>query len=102
MRFSLPKRLKVMIAPMLAVCVAGYFVYHAVEGERGLRTYLSLKRQLAEAERVNDDLSQQKRILENRVSRLRPESLDLDLLEERAGVMLGYAQAEDRVLAESR
>ena len=36
--------------------------------------------------------------LENRVKRMRPDSLDLDMLDERARVVLGFVKPEERVL----
>jgi cell division protein FtsB len=46
--------------------------------------------------------SQAKRRLERRVALLRPESLDRDMLEERARAVLNLARPEDRVILLNR
>ena len=45
-----------------------------------------------------EELSNRHRELENRVRLLRSDSLDPDLLEERARVVLNYALKEDRIV----
>lgn len=74
-----------------------YFAYHAVNGERGLLALINLTQQVEKAQ--NDlDLTRAERLyLEHRVQLLRPNSLDLDLLEEQARKYLGYAKATEQI-----
>lgn len=83
---------------MLGACVAGYFVYHAVQGDRGIVAWMQLNQQIrvAESERAKTEAERQE--MEQRVSLLSNSSLDLDMLEERARVMLNFAHPDDLVI----
>ena len=87
-----------IIASVFGVAVIGYFAFHAVEGERGLRAYfaLNLRTELALEER--DALRNDRMMLERRVNLLKPESLDLDMLEERARNVLNKVHEDDFVI----
>ncbi len=82
---------------LIGVMLIGYFAYHAVEGERGLRAYFALKHRTAIAAAALDTLRTERGTLEQRVRLLRPDSLDLDMLEERAREVLGLI-GEDEVV----
>ena len=92
------KRARHVIGPVLGISAIYYFGYHVIHGERGLIAYreLLLRIQDAQAElvRVSDD----REALQNRVQRLYPGSLDPDLLEERARLMLNYGRADEIVI----
>jgi len=87
-----------IIASIFGVAVIGYFAYHAVQGERGLRAYfaLNLETELARAE--HDALRHDRLTIERRVNLLKSESLDLDMLEERARVVLNKVHEDDFVI----
>ena len=87
------------IAPQVVfACIAGYFAYHAVQGERGLLAYVQLQHQLEQAKAVNQELDGQRAELEQKVKLLRPDSLDPDMLEERAREVLNYAREDEVVV----
>lgn len=87
------------IAPqVLFACTVGYFAYHAVQGERGLLAYLHLQQELKQATAVESELAAQRAELEHRVKLLRPDSLDPDMLEERARKVLNYAREDEVVV----
>ena len=69
-----------------------------MHGDRGFRAWLILKQDLGEAQMLQSDLVRQRLELEHRVSLLRPESLDPDMLEERARMLLNYGHRDDRVI----
>lgn len=75
--------------------IALYFGYHLMTGERSIIAYVQLDQQLEIAQAQFDEVSAQRIALEDKVKRLRPSSLDLDFLEERAHVMLGYGHDND-------
>lgn len=95
---ELKNRARHVIGPMLGVSAVVYFAYHAVNGERGLMAWLELKDRVAAAELAAETIGLQRRTIESRVRLLHPESLDPDLLEERARIMLNYAYAGDIVI----
>ena len=87
-----------IVASIFGVAVIGYFAFHAVEGDRGLRAYfaLSLQTELARAER--ETLREERETIEQRVNLMKSESLDLDMLEERARTVLNKVHEDDYVI----
>ncbi|TAL03914.1 MAG: septum formation initiator family protein [Rhodospirillaceae bacterium] len=77
-----------------------YFAYHAVQGDRGLIAWWKLRYEIEKTDLALADVTAEKVALERRVSLLRPESLDRDMLEERARIMLGFVHPDDRVVPE--
>lgn len=85
------------MSTLAVVLVLSYFCYHAVSGERGLLSLVELSKKV-EAAKMNLDIATSERIqLEHRVSLLRDESLDLDLLDEQARNLLGYVGTDEIV-----
>lgn len=78
-----------------------YFAFHAINGERGLLKYLYLQQEIADAKQIYQDYDAQKNKLETKVKHLSNSSLDLDLLEERARVVLNFASENDFVILDS-
>jgi cell division protein FtsB len=92
------RRLRQVALPLLGACLSAYFVFHAIHGDRGILAWLRLNQELkaaaAEATQAADDRA----AMERRVTLLSNTSLDLDILEERARVMLNYAHPDDLVI----
>lgn len=87
-----------ILGPTLGACLAIYFAYHAVQGERGLISWWQLSQQVEASRMTLGETSVRKAILEHRVALLRPESLDRDMLDERARVMLNLVGADEIVI----
>lgn len=98
LRYELNKRLRYAIVPVFCACLAAYFGYHAVQGEHGLITYLRYGKYLASLQAEHQSIRAGRMALEQRVSLLRPQSLDPDLLDERARQVLGFSHPDDRVI----
>lgn len=77
-----------------------YFGFHLMHGDRGYFALRGINQKLAENQKQYDQLQAERIALENRVKLLRPGSLDLDMLDERARVILGAAKPEERVIIE--
>jgi len=92
------KRLRQAIGPTVGACLFGYFVYHAVEGDRGIMAWLQISQQLAEGKRTLATLAGERQEIEHRVALLSPSSIDPDLLDERARLMLNVAEPDDRLV----
>ena len=87
------------IAPqVVAACLVAYFAYHAIQGEGGVLAYMHTQSALEKARVVRAELTDQRRALEHRVELLRPESLDRDLLAERARKVLNFGHPNDVVV----
>ncbi len=87
----------------LLLCVAFVLVYFGYQGLYGNHGLLRLMWLDNEAERLAYDLTEvqgQRAKLEKRIHLLRPESLDLDMLDERARAVLGYAHKNDLVITD--
>lgn len=96
--WEIRSRARFILPRVLAVCTVVYFAYHTVEGDRGFLTWLSLKQDLAQVHSQQADLRAQREELQGRVSLLRPDNLDPDLLEERAREVLNYGRENELIL----
>lgn len=87
-----------IVVSLLGIAVIGYLAYFAVEGDRGLRAYFALKLQTEMARNELATLRHDRKKLEHRVSLLKSDSLDLDMLEERARKDLDEVHEDDFVI----
>ena len=86
------------MTPVLCVAAVVYFGYHAIQGDRGLLAWLHLTQQITRAEAIVNTASAERHRLERMTRRLRPESLDADLLDERARRTLGLAKPAEVII----
>lgn len=91
-------RARHVIGPVLGACLIAYIAYHAVQGDRGLIAYWQIKKQVGHAAIVRLDISERRDYLKNKVRLLNPNTLDRDMLEERARFMLGYSRPDEIVI----
>jgi cell division protein FtsB len=82
----------------LIAALTGYFVYHGIHGERGLRAHRSFDAEIAALSLELAELKAVRTGLEQRVGRLEPSSVDRDLLDEVARQDLGWLHPNDRIL----
>lgn len=75
-----------------------YFSYHAVQGDRGLLAWWNLRYEIEKTDYEMEAVAAEKQALEHRVSLLRPASLDRDMLEERARLMLGAVHPDELIV----
>ena len=93
-------RARFVIGPVLGVCAVGYFSFHVVQGDRGLLAWWKIKQRVAIAKQSLAVSQAQRQTMERRVRLLEPGSLDPDMLEERARLMLNYGHVDDIVILE--
>lgn len=96
--WEIRSRARFILPRVLAVCTVVYFAYHAVEGDRGFLTWLRLKQELAQAQDAQEKLRSERNEMQARVSLLRPDNLDPDLLEERAREVLNYGRESEVIV----
>lgn len=82
--------------------MVAYFGFHAVHGDRGLLTYWRLQHEIGVARLMLEDFTSRRLTLEHRVHLLRPDSLDLDMVEERARLMLNFGHPDDFIILGER
>ena len=75
---------------LIAVSLTFYFAYHLMQGERSYPRYLALQSQVAQLDTELKDLNEKARLLQTRVTKMRPGHVDHDLLIEQARAILGY------------
>lgn len=90
--------LKKIISPVLAFFVTIYFAYHIFQGERGVMSWIHLNKKVKEQEAYLIEMNLEKESIERRVSLLKPENLDRDLLEETAKKLLNYVAPNETVI----
>lgn len=86
------------LVAVIGICLSLYFSYHLLAGQRSLLNLLSLDRQIAAQDERLAQLSAERAHLEKRVIMMRPGSIDRDLLEERARLILGYTAENEAIL----
>jgi cell division protein FtsB len=79
------------VKPLLAVLVLFYLGFHAVSGERGVVALLKENRKLEQLKLELAEVQKERVVLDKKVHGLSSHSLDLDLLDERARLVLGMA-----------
>ena len=83
---------------VLLMLLFSYFSYFAIKGDRGFFKYMYLQEKVAEGEKMQADYDKQYAELEEKVKLLSPNSLDLDLLDERARTVLNVIGEDEFIL----
>ena len=91
-------RLATYIPTAILAGLIFYFGFNAMTGDRGILTTRQREMTLAEDEAELKALKAERTDLELRVRLLSDQSLSRDLLEERAHVLLGFADPRDYVI----
>lgn len=92
------KKAKQVLAPLLGAALVTYFAYHAVQGDRGLLAWWQVRQQMTAAETDLALIQAERERLESRISLLRPDSLDLDMLGEQTRRVLAFAKPNEFVI----
>lgn len=95
-------RLRAFLFPLALYIVSGsiggYFVWHAINGERGLKTRVAYKARIAELKTELAGLFETRAAWERRVGMMQTASVDRDLLEEEARMALGRSSRNEVVI----
>ncbi len=81
-----------------AALFVGYFAVNAFTGNRGLRAQQDLDQQISTMKAELGQLKAERALWERRVSLLRSDRIDPDMLDERARALLGYVDPRDVTL----
>ena len=95
---ELRRRARHIVGPTLGALLVLYFASHAFEGDRGALAWVQLRQRVAEAAATLADTTAKRGELAMRVSQLHTDSLDPDLLDERARIMAGLVHPADLVI----
>ena len=94
--------MKLKIKFFLAILLSGfftcYFTYSALNGQYGIyNKYMYLAEEVV-LEKKLENLKERTLALERRVARLSDDFLDIDLLDEQARKVLGYARSNEIII----
>jgi len=87
-----------VVGPVIGMTVVVYFAYHAVQGDRGLLALGKLRGEVNALQAQVLDVRNERFELQNKAHMLRPETIDPDLLEERARVLLGFGKPDEWIV----
>ena len=97
---ALPKNNRKMVSQALTSALSfglfAYFAFYLLHGDMGYFAQRGLDQKLTDTQEKFDKLQSDRIALENRVKLLRPASLSLDMLDERARVVLGFVAPDER------
>ena len=92
------KKLRHFVTPSLIALAIVYFAFYTLFGNRGLYRMYELEDQLVVAQAQHEEVIQERITLEQNVTLLKPNSLDLDMVDQRTREVLGYAHPDDIVI----
>jgi cell division protein FtsB len=92
------RRISTIVVPLFFAALTLYFCYHALSGERGMLALIKLRQQVEKQSAELDNTRAERLQIEHKVTLMRPDSLDLDLVDEQARRSLGYAGKNEAIL----
>ena len=94
--------IRAVVPPLVFLGIAGYFGWNATQGEHGIHAYHQQLGLLAQAQQARQDALSEQATWRRRVNGLKEQSLDTDILDERARAMLNMADRNDIVVPYDR
>jgi cell division protein FtsB len=91
-------KVRPLLLPFFCLLVMGYFAYHAVEGDYGLFALGKLKERQAALQAELANARAKREETERHVALMRSESLERDMIDERAREALNMTDAKDLVI----
>lgn len=92
------KRAQTLTGPVLGILLTGYFGYHLVEGDRGLRAWVRVSQELRQAKEELAVVSAQRDELQHRVAHMRASHVDPDLLDSQIRKTLDVLRPDEIVI----
>ena len=82
----------------LAGLIGGYFIWHAVNGQRGLKAGEEFEQRLGQLRLEHDLLKLERMQWESRITLIRGEAVDADILDEETRALLGRVHKNEVVI----
>jgi cell division protein FtsB len=92
------RRARVVVGPVLGLALIGYFAYHLVEGDHGLRAWLRITQDLRLGKENLAAVQADRAALDHKVSHLRSDRVDPDLLDSQVRKTLDVAAPDEIVI----
>ena len=83
---------------LIGLCLTVYFSYHTIQGNRSYLRLMSLNTVISKTQNEYDALRTERETIEEKVVMMRPGSINRDLLEERARLVLGYRHPDEKTI----
>jgi len=96
--FTINKKIKNYWIYGLCCFIIAYFGFHTLCGNRNIYRLFTLKHQISQAQEISKKLHHEKQRLQKLVDHLSDKSLDPDLLDERARIVLNMAADDDFII----
>jgi cell division protein FtsB len=94
------RRARVLVGPLLGLALTSYFVYHTIEGDRGLRAWRDINQQLHVANDQFATVAAERDALEHKVDGLNPNHVDPDLLDQQIRQQLDLVSPDEVILTQ--
>jgi cell division protein FtsB len=98
---EIKRRSRRMIVPIVGALFVCYFLVHAFHGDRGVLAWMHLQKQVSVAEQTVSDTRTVRTGYDRRISLLRSEHLDADMLDERARIMAGLVRPDEFIVLDT-
>ena len=95
---DIKNKLKHYWLPLLCGLIIIYFVFNIFCGNRNIYRLIALKQEIIKAKAEAQTFADQKKRLQQLVDHLSDQSLDTDLLDERARIVLNVAADDDFII----
>jgi len=99
---EIKRRSRRMIVPIVGALFVCYFLVHAFHGDRGVIAWMHLQKQVSAAEQTLAATRHVREDYERRISLLKSEHLDADMLDERARIMAGLVRPDEIILVDAQ
>ncbi|MGB0630407.1 MAG: FtsB family cell division protein [Alphaproteobacteria bacterium] len=98
---EIKRRSRRMIVPIVGALFVCYFLVHAFHGDRGIIAWMHLQKQVSSAEQTLAATRNVREDYERRISLLKSEHLDADMLDERARIMAGLVRPDEIIIIDA-
>jgi cell division protein FtsB len=92
------RRARFLVGPLLGAALTSYFVYHTIEGDRGLRAWRDITQQLRVAGDTLATVQAERDALAHKVAGLDPNHVDPDLLDQQIRATLDLVAPDEIVI----
>jgi cell division protein FtsB len=92
------RRARFLVGPLLGAALTSYFVYHTIEGDRGLRAGREITQQLGVAKDALATVQAERDALAHKVAGLDPNHVDPDLLDQQIRTNLDLVAPNEVIL----
>lgn len=96
------KPISQFLASFISVGLFVYFFYHLSHGDRGYFAWKGVEERLQSSQTAYDQAVLEREALENKVKLLRPDSIDIDMLDERARTVLGLMKPSEVIIQDDQ